>query len=144
MKLQTFKLQRLDPNEMCAPSLPTSGGFWWCLHWCCFGEASKVVNPISLDYDTYFSKIIQFFSCVHTWKPPKGFLSRVLKPPSQYQKAKNGLLPSKSSKTIKEQNHHCKISLVQELPTINFCLEPSHFDQGAKFWLIFYWIHPKT
>ena len=95
---------RLDPNERCAPLLPTSGGFQWCLHRSCSDEVfwKWSTKPTFTGY--LFLKNHPFVLCVHTWKPLRGFLLRALKPHSQDQKARNGLLPFYYSKTNKNQN----------------------------------------
>jgi hypothetical protein len=69
---------RLDPNEMCIPFLPTSGGFQWRLYQSCSNEASKVINLFNLNCDIYFLKKKPPFLCSHL-KLLIGFLSMALK-----------------------------------------------------------------
>jgi hypothetical protein len=103
---------RLDPNERCAPSLPTLDGFQWCLHWSCSSEALKMVNPINLDHDIYFLKKPPFFfQCVYTWKLLRWFLSRDLKPPPQDQNArKMAHCPPSLAKPLKTKTTIAKLA----------------------------------
>ena len=129
---------RLDPNERCAPPLPTLGDLKQ--HWCqsCSNNALKVVNPVSNDYDTHLAKPLTF-SCVHTQKFLNRFLSRVSRISFKIRRPKTSSLVSKFGKTTKIPK--TKTSLIHNFQLLFFCIQnPSILIKGPR--LINLWLNP--
>jgi hypothetical protein len=133
----------MDPIERYVSCLPSSGCVQWCLHRSFSGETSKLVNLVSLEWDTYLCKTTQFFY-VFTLKNSQRVLINYHKSFIQNQNVRDAylFLQEKENHLCKfvtkpSSQNHCRT----EVPTINICTELSHFDQRVKLWLIYVWIH---
>jgi len=130
----------MDPIERYVSCLPSLGGVQWCLHRSFFGETSKLVNLVSLEWDTYLCKTTQFFY-VFTLKNSQRVLINDHKSFIQNQNVRDAYLFSKKKKITYAnllQNHHPKTIAEQRFQLFP---ELSHFDQRVKLWLIYVWIH---
>jgi len=119
--------------------IPSPGGLQWRLHRSCSNEASKLVNSISLDWDTHFIKPLIFFIC-SLFKPFQWILIKGWPYFSQNLKAKNkllGLQVWKNRQNLKKpsllQNHHCKTSISTKLAAVKHTQKISHYNQRACF-----------
>jgi len=117
----------MDPIERYAYPL-SSSSLWWHLHRSCSDEALKLVNSISLVWDSHLCKTTQLFY-VFTLKNSQWFI-KGHKSFIQNQKVRDTCLYLQ----VKE-NHMGKIVTKPtsrnhwrtEVPTVNICLKPLSF-----------------
>jgi hypothetical protein len=134
----------LDPNKRCAPSLPRSGGLLQQWRQSCFNKTLKMINSIIDECDTHFTTPLIFFSVFTLQALSAGSYQRLVTFLSRSKGHKQASW-SPSLENLQKpsllQNHHWEISIGIELTAMKYTLEPSHFDQRAKFWSIYIWTY---